>query len=167
MVDIKKAAMAAVGVTGISYLLGLGYSKFFADGIATITLSAVDVNVAGQVKAGVDTTLAGKLVAYLGGIIHQDGIIGALIVLFVASFLVVLGGSWISERINVGKTDTSRFAIGMAVAAGIIGIGVGSMSVSIGAIGTGLAMLVYYGIIAVVYMWLSRVDGIKNFMPTP
>lgn len=167
MVDIKKAAMAAVGVTGISYLLGLGYSKFFADGIATITLSAVDVNVAGQVKAGVDTTLAGKLVAYLGGIIPQDGIIGALIVLFVASFLVVLGGSWISERINVGKTDTSRFAIGMAVAAGIIGIGVGSMSVSIGAIGTGLAMLVYYGIIAVVYMWLSRVDGIKNFMPTP
>lgn len=167
MVDLKKAAGAAVGVTAISYGLGWAYNKFIADGIATLTFSAVDVNVASQIKAGVDTTLAGKLLAYMQGVIPSGGIWGALIMLYVASFLVVLIGGLIGERIALGKTDVARFGIGMGLAAGVIGLIVGSMSVSVGAVGTALAMLIYFGIVALVYVNLRRIDGVRDLLPSP
>lgn len=167
MVDFKKAAYAALGVTGISYGLGWAYNKFIADGIATITFSAVDVNVANQLKAGVDTTLAGKLLAYMQGVIPQGGLWGALLMLFVASYIVVLIGAFIGERIAFGKSDAGRFGIGMGLAAGAAGLFVGSMSVSVGAVGTGLAMLIYFSIVALVYVNLRKINGFGDILPAP
>jgi len=167
MVDYKKSAMAAVGVTVISYGLGWVYSKYFADGIATLTFSAVDVNIASQVKSGIDTSLAGKLLSYLGGVIPVGGTMNALLTLFVASFLVVVLASFIADKITVGKTETTRFGVSMAIAAGVIGLIVGSISPSVGSLGTGIAMLIYFSIIALIYSALSNVDGLKDFVPQP
>ena len=167
MVDYKKTAMAAVGVTAISYGLGWVYNKYFADGIATLTFSAVDVNVASQVKAGIDTSLAGKLLGYLGGVIPVGGTMNALLTLFVASFLVVMLASFIADKIAVGKTETTKFGVSMAVSAFVIGLVAGSVSPSIGSLGAGIAMLIYFGIVAFIYSALRNVDGLKDLVPQP
>ena len=74
-------------------------------------------------------------------------------------------GSIISERINFGKTETAKFAIGMTLAAAVIGIVMGYMSPSIGAVGAMLAMLIYFGIVALVYIGARNIEGIKDFFP--
>lgn len=162
--EIKKVLLAAAGVAGISYLLGWVY-KYFPEGIANLSFSAVEVPVRAQIKAGIDTSLAGKLLGYLGGVIPQDGIISAIIGLYVAAFLIVWLGSFISERIDIGKTDTIRFAVGMTLAAGIIGVVMGYMSPSIGAVGTMLAMLIYFGIVSLAYASARNIEGLKDFFP--
>ena len=138
MVDYKKAAMAAAGVTGISYGLGLAYARFFPQGIGNIAFSVVDIPVRQQIQSGIDTTLAGKLLSYLGGIIPQGGLVGALLMLFVASFVIVLLGGYISERINFGKSPETRFAVGLTLASVVIGALLGAWTPSIGAAGVAL-----------------------------
>lgn len=165
MADYKKIAIAAAGVTGISYALGWVYNKWFPEGLANLSFSAVEIPVREQIKAGIDTSLSGKLLGYLGGVIPQGGLVGALITLYVAAFLVVLLGSIISERINFGKTETAKFAVGMTLAAAVIGVVMGYMSPSIGAVGAMIAMLIYFGIVALVYVGARSIDGIKDFFP--
>src|SRR3990167_3320213 len=131
MVNLKSAGMAALGVTGISYLLGLGYNKLLANGLATITLSAVDVPVRQQITSGIDTSLAGKILGYFGGIIPVGDMWLALITMFLASFISGYGGAWIGERAALGKTDTMRFGVGMAITAIVVGFLIGSLSVSV------------------------------------
>ena len=165
MVDYKKAAMAALGVGGIAYGLGLAYAKSFPQGIANLTFSAVEVPVRAQIQAGIDTTLAGKLLSYLGGVIPQGGMWGALIYLFVASFLVVLGAMYIGDRLTVFKSGNVRFGAGMAVTAGVIGLLLGSMSPSIGSAGVATAMFIYYVFIATLYGLARQNDAIARTFP--
>ena len=164
MADFKKIALASAGVAAISYGLGWIY-KFFPEGLVNLSFSAVEVPVREQIKSGFDTTIAGKLLSYLGGSIPQGGVIAALIMLYVAAFVVVWLGSFISERINFGKTETVKFAVGMTLAAVILGIVVGTMSPTIGALGTMLAMLIYFGIVALVYVAARNIEGLKDFFP--
>lgn len=167
MVDFKKAAKAAVGVTGIAYGLGFLYNKFFAGGIATLTFSVapVDVNVKEAITQGIDTSLAGKVLSYLGGVIPSGGTIAALLTLFVASFLVVALAQFIAGSINLGKSEAARFGMSMGISAAALGMIAGTMSPSIGSLGTGIAMLIYFGIIAFAYVQLRKVNGIRDFFP--
>ena len=165
MVDYKKVAWAAGGVTGISYVLGLAYAKFFPQGIGNLAFATVDIPVRQQIQSGIDTTIAGKLLSYLGGVIPQGGLVGALIMLYVAAFVIVLAGALISERITFGKSPETRFAVGLTLAAVLGGLVLGTMSPSIGAAGVAVAMFIYFGLIALAYSGLRRLDGFKDFLP--
>lgn len=160
----KKIAIAAAGVAGISYLLGWIY-KYIPDGIANLSFSAIEIPVREQIKAGINTSLAGKLLGYLGGIIPQGGTIVALVTLYVAALIIVWLGSFISEKVNLGKTETTKFAIGLTIAAGIIGIVMGYLSPSINSLGVAVAMLIYFGIISLVYVAARNIEGIKDWLP--
>ena len=164
MAEFKKIAIASVGVAGISYGLGWLY-KFFPEGIANLSFSAVEIPVREQIKAGFNTSLAGKLLGYLGGVIPPGGIIAALVTLFLAAFAVVWLGSFISEKITFGKTETVKFAVSMTLAAAVIGVALGYMSPAIGTLGTMLAMLIYFGIVSFVYVGARNIEGIKDFFP--
>lgn len=162
MADIKKIAMAAVGVGLISWLLGWLYKTYFKEGIANISFSAVEIPVKAQIQSGVDTTLAGKLLGYLGGVIPQGGMVMALVTLYVAALIIVWLGSYISERINLGKSENMKFALSMTLAAVLVGIVVGYMSPSIGSTGTAIAMLIYFGIISVIYSVARNIQGVRE-----
>ncbi len=166
MTDFKKIAMTALGVTGVSYGLGWLYNKFFAEGIATLTFSAINVDVASQIKAGIDTSLGGKLLAYLKGVIPAGGTMSALLTLFVAAFIIVWLGGLVRDKINYGKTDNAKFGFGMAIAAGLVGLVTGALSPSIGYLGAALALLIYYSVIALVYTGLRSTEFGK-FLPAP
>lgn len=174
MVDYKKALYASVYITGIGYLLGLGYKAVFPNGLLNLSLKFsalpinVQANVGQQIGSGIDTTLGGKLLSYLGGIIPIGGTLQALLTLLVASFLIVVLAAWLAERVSYfGKSETQKFGVGLAVSAFVIGLGVGTTTLTLGALGTGIAMLFYFGIIAVIYSYARTVDGIKDFFPAP
>lgn len=167
MVDLKKSLIASGWITGIAYVLGLIYSRLFANGLATIQFALVDVNVKNQILGGVDTTLAGKILAYFAGIIPLGEGLAAVMTMYVASLIIVYFGALTSEKFAIGKTDTQRFGIGMGIVAVIIGAIVGGMSISIGALGGAIAMLFYFVIIVSLYGLVRTKTGLGNAMPLP
>ena len=174
MVDYKKALYAAVGITGIAYALGWAYNSWFPNGILNLSLKFstlpvnVAANVAGQITSGVDTSIAGNLIRTLNGVIPIGGQVAAIATLFVASFLVVVLAGFLVEKVSMfGKSETQKFGVGLAVSAFLIGMLAGTTSLALGSLGTGIAMLFYFGIIAVIYSYARTVDGIKDFFPQP
>ena len=174
MADYEKWLRAAGGVTLLSAGIGWAYNKFFPTGIgvANITFSAlepIDINVRQQIASGVDPTLAGKLISYLSGIVPITGSVQYWVTLYVAAFFVVALGAWMATYFTVGKTPVTRFGFGMASAAFVIGLGLGSISPSIGALGTAGALFGFYVVIAAAYVWISNnIDAAKSSVfPAP
>lgn len=167
MVDFKKALIASGWVTGIAYGLGFVYNKFFANGLATLQFAAVDINVKQQIVNGIDTTLAGKVLAYFAGIIPMGEQVAAIALMYVASLIIVYAGALVAEKFAIGKTDTVRFGVGMGIASALVGLLVGGMSVSIGAMGGFIAMVMYFVIISLAYGLLRTKTGLGNIMPLP
>mgnify|MGYP001587807237 CR=1 FL=1 len=174
MVDYKKALYAATGITAIGYGLGWVWHTYFPNGLLNLSLkfSALPVNVAanvaGQISNGVDTSIAAKLINVLNGVIPIGGQIASIATLFVASFLVVVLAGFFAGKVSMfGKSDTQKFGVGLALSAFVIGLLAGTTSLSLGSLGTGIAMLFYFGIIAVIYSIARTVDVIKDFFPQP
>ena len=174
MADYEKLLRAAGGVTFLSAGIGWGYHKFFPTGIgaANITFSAlapIDINVRQQIASGVDPTLAGKLISYLSGIIPLSGQLQYWVTLYIAAFIVVALGAWASTYFTVGKTPVTKFGFGMAAASFGIGLVLGSISPSIGALGTAGALAGFYVVIAAAYVWISNnFDAAKSSVfPAP
>ena len=145
--DLKKSAWISVGVAGVSWGLSWIYSKWFAGGIAKISFAVlpVDINVGQQVASGVDTSLAGKLLGYLGGAIPSS--FQAFAALFVASFLVVTLGMWLNEQAKLGKSPASKFAFSMAFGSLAVGAITGAFSPSIGWLVGAVTTLFYFVIV--------------------
>lgn len=166
--DWKKLAWASAGVAGVSYGLSWAYGKFFAGGIANLTfaITPVDINVGKQIASGLDTSLAGKLLSYLGGNIPSG--VQPVLMLLVAAFLVVLAGVFLNEQLfNIGKTANAKFAFELTLGSVAIGLIAGYLSPSIGAIGTAVSMLIYFVIVVAVYNLLRKIDGVDNVLVTP
>lgn len=173
--DWKKIAWSALGVAVISYLLSWLYNlakvkiPALANGIATITFAAVDVNVGQQILAGVDTSVAGK---FLGAHLGAFGGFQQWALLYISAIAIIVIGMWVNKLTDLGKTENTRFAFELTLGAIILGLGFGSISPSISvskagaAIGTALAMLAYFAIVALVYAQIRNL-GAKNVLPVP
>jgi len=167
MVDLKKTLYASFWVTGIAYLLSLIWGKLFPNGFVTLQFSAIDLNVKQQILGGVDQTLAGKILGYFAGIVPIGEQLTAIVLMLLASFIIVYLGALISEKISIGKTETMRFGVGMGIASVIVGALVGSMAITINALGSAFSMLIYFVFIAMVYGFLKTKTGFGNLMPIP
>ena len=176
--DWKKIAWSALGVAVISYLLSwlYNYAKVkvpaLANGIATVTFAAVDVNVGSRISSGLDTSVAGK---FLGAHLGAFGGFQQWILLFISAFAIILVGMWINKGLEMGKTENSKFAFELTFGAVAIGLVFGYMSSGAGGIaltapaaaaGTAFAYGIYFLIVAAIYSGL-RNAGAKNVLPTP
>lgn len=172
MADFMKMLKVALGVTIVSFILTWIYSKFVpAKGLVTISFAVVDVNVGNQIRSGIDTTLAGKLLGSLIGSVPVG--VQTFVLIFVASLIVIGIGSWLNRQLGgpYGKTENTRFAFDLTFGTIAVGLLVGWMNkagnpLSIGAVGTALALFIYFIIVAGVYA-LLRNWGMKDFLPTP
>ena len=173
MADIMKMLRVALGVAAVSWLLTWFYStlKFAQEGIATISFAAVDVNVGKQISAGIDTSFAGKYVGSLIGSVPVG--LQTFILLLVSAVIIVGVGTWINKQIgDFGKSENTKFAFDMAIGAIAIGLTVGFMAGTTGlkpnlaALGTALATLIYFLIVAGAYS-LLRNFGLREVLPTP
>ena len=162
--DWIKNLKVALGVAVISWLLTWVYS-FFKGGIANITFAAIDVNVGKQIASGLDTSLAGKLIGSMIGAVPAG--LQTFILLFVSALAIVILGRWVNEQLgNQGKTPNTRFAFDLTIGAVLVGLVLGLISPSIGALGGVVALGIYFLIVAGVYS-LLRNFGAQNFLPTP
>lgn len=167
MVDWKKLLYASLGVTVISYLLSWLYTyarakiPALADGIATVTFSAVDVNVGKQVLSGIDTSLAGR---FLGAHLGAFGGFQQWILLFVSAAAIITIGMYVNKLFDLGKSENSKFAFELTLGAAVLGVILGYASPTLGYFGTVLAMLIYFTIVAGIYSW-ARNLGAKNILP--
>lgn len=171
MADVMKLLRIALGVSIVSWLLTWVYAKFVpAKGLVTISFAVVDVNVGNQIKAGFDTTLAGKLLSSMIGAVPVG--IQTFVLLFVASLIVIAVGSWLNKQFGpFGKTENMRFAFDLTLGATLVGLIVGYLNqqgnpLSIGWFGTGAAMLLYFAIVVAVYNGLRKL-GLNEMLPTP
>jgi len=170
MVDVKKVLLASAGVTVIGSGLSWLYARFAPAGIANVSFSIlpVDINVKQQIVSGTDTTLGGKIVNLLQGYVPVGGWMEAALTIFLASLVIVLLASLISGWLTLGKSETSRFALSLAVSAGLVGAFLGKIAIGIGSLGLALAMILYYGIIATIYFLLREKTSVgKEYLPLP
>jgi len=171
--DFMKILRVALGVSVIGWLLTWIYSMlpFAKNGIATISFAAIDVNVGQQIQQGIDTSFAGK---YIGSLIGSVPVgLQTLILLFVSALVIIGIGTWLNKQIgDFGKTPNTKFAVDMTIGAIVVGLIIGFMSgtstlrPSLAALGTTLALLIYFLIVAGVYN-LLRNFGMKEVLPTP
>lgn len=169
MVDFKKSMKIALGVTGISWGLSYVYQKFFPAGILDFSLkfSALPVqvqsDVGAQVASGIDPSIGGKILAALGN--PSIGMATQLVTLYLAALVVVIAGTYLFDYIGFGKSETTKFAVSMSLGAGLVGLLLGTVSPKIGSVGLGLAMLVYFGIVATAYKFAGDYVG-RDIFPT-
>ena len=164
--DTMKYVKAAIGVGIVSWGLAWLYKMVSPGGIANITFAftPIDVNVGKQIAAGVDTSIAGKLLSTLGGVIPSG--IAPYVILFGAAFLVLLAGHWMnSSFVKFGKTPNSKFAADLTLGALGIGLVAGYASPTIGYLGAAIALGIYYFIVAMAYNGLRKF-GASEFLPT-
>lgn len=167
--DWKKIAWSALGVAVISYLLSWLYNlakvkiPALANGIATITFAAVDVNVGQQIQSGVDTSVAGK---FLGAHLGAFGGFQQLALLYISAIAIIVIGMWANKLTDLGKTENTRFAFELTLGAATIGLIFGYLSPSVKVIGTVVAYLIYFAIVAFVYAQVRNL-GAKNVLPIP
>lgn len=165
----KKILSAAMGVALISLLLSWLYSMLklkipaLANGIATITFAAVDVNVGNRIQSGVDTSVAGK---FLGAHLGAFGGFQQILLIFISAFAIILIGMWINKFFDLGKTDNTRFAWELTLGAAAIGILFGYLSPNVSIIGTVVAYGIYFLIVSFVYAQVRNL-GAKNVLPVP
>ena len=174
MVDVKKVLMASAGVAVIGSGLSWLYAKIAPAGIANVSFSIfdkilpLDINVKQQIVSGTDTTIGGKIVNMLQGYVPIGGWAEAALTIFLASLVVVLLASFVSSWLTLGKSETSRFALSLAVSAGIVGAVLGKMAIGIGSLGLALAMILHYGIIATIYFLSREKTSVgKEYLPLP
>ncbi len=95
------------------------------------------------------------------------------ILIFVTSLLIITFGGWFNRQIgDRGKTPNTKFAIELTIGSIALGLVVGLMSgtatlkPSLSALGTALAVFIYFLIVAGAYN-LLRNFGLKEVLPTP
>lgn len=167
--DWKKILYASLGVTAISWLLSWLYKyaqakiPAIANGIATVTFAAVDVNVGQRVVSGVDTSVAGK---FLGAHLGAFGGFQQIILLFISAIAIIVVGMYVNKLFDLGKSENSKFAWELTLGAVAIGLVFGYLSPSLGYLGTAVAYGIYFLIVSGVYS-LARNWGLKNALPAP
>ncbi len=174
MADIMKMLRVALGISIISWLLTWLYSsllKFMQGGIATISFSAINVNVGERIKQGIGTSFAEKYIGSLLGSVPVG--VQTLILLFVSALIIVSVGTWLNRQIgDFGKTPNTKFAFDLSIGSIVVGLLVGfasgtaTLKPSLAALGTGLAVFIYFLIVAGAYN-LLRNFGAKEILPTP
>lgn len=166
--DYKKMFWASTGISLIVYLLAMAYKKFFPGGIANLAFAVtpVDINVGKQISSGLDTSIGGKILGYLGGAIPAGW--EPFLLIFVTVFAVMLVGNWLNGYIGLGKTPNSRFAFDLTLGAIGVGLVLGYMSPNIGAIGVAVAMGIYFLIVVMVYNLARKyIPSADKILPTP
>lgn len=174
MADLMKLLKVALGVSVVAWLLTWLYSsilKFLGTTIATISFSAIDINVGNQISSGINTSLAGK---YIGSLIGSVPVgLQTFILLLVSAVIVVALGNWINKQVgDFGGSENQKFAVDLTFGSIAVGLIVGFMSGGVSgatgsfAIGAGIATLIYFLIVAFVYGMLRSL-GLKGFLSTP
>lgn len=171
--DLMRVLRVAFGVSVVGWLLTWIYSllPFAKNGIATISFAAIDVNVGQQIQQGIDTSFAGK---YIGSLIGSVPVgLQTFILLFVSALAIIAIGTYLNKQFgDFGKTPNTKFAFDLTIGAIVVGLAVGFMSgtatlrPSLAALGSALALLIYFLIVAGVYN-LLRNFGLANVLPTP
>ena len=150
---------AGVGVIsmGLSYLYGM---LFKGGGFATVQFAAIDVNVREQITSGVDTGLASKVLGYMSGVIPTGGTLGALITVAIAGIIVVMLGSLIRGfGAPDGSTQNMKLLSTLfygSLVGGFILSYMNGAGVALPQIGTVVAMVIYFGVVALVYNGLRE-----------
>mgnify|MGYP001564335407 FL=1 len=160
-VNYQNAAKVGVGVglisAGLSYLYGM---VFKGGGFANVQFAAIDVNVREQVTSGLDTGLASKVLGYMSGVIPTGGTLGALLTVAVAGLIVVLLGYLIrgfgapdgsSQNMKLASTMFYGSLVGGFVLSYMNGAGI-----ALPQLGTAIAMVIYFSIVALVYNLLRE-----------
>lgn len=155
-------AGSGVGITTMA--LSWLYKSVFPSGIGTTTFSILplDVPLRQQIQTGLNTDLVSKLLSSItGGTINFfEGLIltilagivivglGSLIVPFIASLGVPTGKKPVGKNIALLFWGTLSSSL-------IFGLMANSGKIAIPALGAMLSWIIYFGIVSVVYGWLS------------
>lgn len=172
MVDYKKWAMVGAGAGFVSWLLAWAYSLIFGQGGAgTVTFVSIgDINVRNQILTGIDTSLASQILNTFGGNFGAiaGGAFGALIIAMLGGVAIVLIGRIIYEGLPFAKTPKGKLIAvllyGSFVGGWLTSFLTKSGGVKLPAVNVILAMLIYFGIVAAIFGWLSESEmGSKYF----
>jgi hypothetical protein len=165
MVNNTRMVMLGLGIGSTSWLLSRLYGLFASDkALATVTFSTLNVDVSKQISQGVSTDIVSKLLSMLSG--GTVKVIPSLLMAIMAGIVLIYIGSWITNfiRSNVKILPTGKKPIGKlvyvlfygSVVGGLVMGWIGSTLNGLPAIGTALAMIIYYTIVAVVYGFIQQ-----------
>ena len=164
--SIKGAAKlgfwVALVTVALSWLI-----NFLKLPVVNLTFATIDVNVREQLTSGVDTSVGTKVLEYINGLVPLT--LPGIVTIFIASFAIVLVGGIIYNIFHKGSSsDVKRLTLTMLYGTVIIGLILsGTTSLNLGFVGTTIALGIYYAIVTVILLWLSRTSFAKNWVTIP
>lgn len=166
---IQTILMAGSGVGITAWILGWIYRFFFPAGIgstsisfATFPLAGIDIPLRQQIQSGLNTDLVSQLLSAISG--GMVNIWMGLILSILAGIVIVGLGSLVIPFLQSLKVPTGKKPFGKNIALLFYGTIATSLiagflatngKVVLPAFGVILAMIGYFGIVSVVYGWLS------------
>lgn len=171
MVDLKKGFQygLAVGVTTwlISLLIG-----FFNIPIVNVTMAAVPIDIRTKLVQGIDTTWAGQLLGGLTGALPFG--LGTLALIILAGTLISIVGlyslGFVKNTLKYSpKSQVGRLALMLTLGSVIVGIVAGAISAgtNLTFVGIIVTLLIYYGIVGFIVMWLGNTFPRLKFLKVP
>lgn len=167
-IDYMKSARIGAVVGVLSALVGKAYNAFAGGGQiqASLDLAPLGEGVKAQIQAGVPTELPAKIIAWLNGILPLS--VEGIITLAIAGAVTFVIGAFVVNLINnafFNKTALRRIvsmAVLGSIASGIILAFWSSGGLVLPAIGTIIALVVYYVIVALIYNGLGKLGPLKK-----
>lgn len=176
---MKNVIGLGAGIGLVSWALGRIYGWFIPEGgIATATFSTLPldlplgINVKQQVLSGVDTSLAGRLLAMLGG--GEINVMAGLIMAIIAGIVVAFVGNFVVKALKgsniplpTGKGSIGKITAIMVYGTIISGVIVGFIDkpINIPAVGFVIALVIYYLIVGWMYGLVQR--NLLKQLPAP
>ena len=157
--DFRKIAGVGASVGLLSLGLGKLYNAIVPEGgLTTVSFAIIDVNVGQQISAGIKTDLASRVLGFLSGanIPLPMALITSIIAGIIIVWLGVLAVGFVKGfGLPTGKTAMGQLAAvlfyGSLFGGVVVGLIGNSIDSTIPVLGTVIAMLIYYMIVAVVY----------------
>lgn len=152
---------AVVGL--VSYVLALVFKII---PIPKLIFAMEDINVRQQITTGIDTSVSGKLLSFMGGVI-PEGFMGFLLVILAGIVLVIIG-SLLVALFKVKGSGIRKLWYTMILGAIVIALFVQGMSaLKIGFISTLIAIVIYYLIVTIIVHLLAKKSAaIKKLLPS-
>ena len=168
MKDIRNALQLGLVFGAIAWILSF-VVKALNLPTANITLSTLDINVREQIVQGVDSSAGGKVLSFLGGVV-PSGLEGILTI-FISSFLIVLVGTMLFN-IVIRKRGSPQRNLTLIMLFGTVALsfvipGMTDPALNLNFLGVLVALLIYYGIVTAIVLWLSNQNFAKGFVKIP